>query len=103
MVAVGIEYDRYQESLSRSCDPVTVERALIVGSLGRSRCRLPLRPLGRLQSLYFAVGLGPETPCKLTAAPEAIPLSPRLFREVRYERHSPDDVYTQPCRARDGL
>jgi len=40
---------------------------------------LTLHPLGRLQALYFAVGLGPETPCKLTAAPEAIPLSSRLF------------------------
>jgi len=80
LVAVGIEYDRYQgKAYPGPAIPLPVERALIVGWLGRSRCRLPLRPLGRLESLYFAVGLGPETPCKLTAAPEAIPLSPRFF------------------------
>jgi hypothetical protein len=37
------------------------------------------RSRGRVSLLHAAVGLGPETPCKLAAAPEAIPLSPRLF------------------------
>ena len=34
---------------------------------------------GSMSSLHIAVGLGPETPCKLAAAPEATSLSPRLF------------------------
>jgi hypothetical protein len=46
--------------------------------------------------LHFAVGLGRETPCKLTAAPEASRCRPDSFREVRYERHSRYDVYSRP-------
>ena len=62
----------FRASLSRRTTPLRPSlRPLSVDWLWRSR--------GRNSLLHVAVGLGPETPCKLAAAPEAIPLSPRLF------------------------
>ena len=99
--AVGIDLTAISEK------PIAVLRsepeANVIAIDAGAQCRLTLRPLGRLLSLYFAVGLGPETPCKLTAAPEAIPLSPRLFPGSPLRTALPYDVYTQsPC-ADDGL